>query len=96
MVTSVVAATERCQREERKAATDSASLKASIHTEVRQTGGPEKPEEREQLQPARQLKPKPKPKLYPAPTPKPRTTSTATVEMTSVPVPSPTRRWETI
>jgi len=47
MVTRVVAATERGQREERKVATDGAGLEAAIHAEAMQTGGPEKPEERQ-------------------------------------------------
>jgi len=51
VVTRVVAATHRGQIEERKADTDGAGLEASIHAETMQTGGPEKPEDRQQLQP---------------------------------------------
>jgi outer membrane biosynthesis protein TonB len=96
MVTKVVTATEGGQRErqKRKADTDGAGLKASIHTDATQTGGPEKPEERHQSQPGRQLKPKPKPKPNPAPTPTPRTTSTPIAGTT--PVPTHARRWKTV
>jgi hypothetical protein len=53
MVARAVAATERGQREERRAATAGVSLEASIHADLSQTGGLEEPEERQQLQPAR-------------------------------------------
>jgi hypothetical protein len=64
MVATVVAATKRDQKEERKADTEGVGLEASIHADLTQTGGPEEPEERQQLQPAMQLKsvPMPKPK----------------------------------
>ena len=55
MVPRVLAATEGGQREreERKADTDGAGLEASIHSDATQTGGPEKPEERQQSQSGR-------------------------------------------
>jgi len=96
MVTKVVTATEEGQREseEREADTDGAGLEASIPADAMQTVGPEPPEERQQSQPGRQLKPKPKPKLNPAPTPTPRTTSTPIAVTTSVP--TQPRRWATV
>jgi hypothetical protein len=51
IVTRVVAATEGGQREERNADTEGARLEASIHADATETGGPEKPEERQQSQP---------------------------------------------
>jgi hypothetical protein len=94
MVTRVVATTEGGQREERNADTDRASLEASIHADAKETGGPEKPAERQQSQTGRQPKPKPKPKLNPAPTPGPRTTSTPIAVMTTLQTLA--RRWETV
>jgi len=96
MVTKVVTATEGGQREreETKADTDGPSLEASMHADATQKGGPEKPEERQQSQPGRQLKPKPKPMPNPALTPTPRTTSTPIAVTTSVPTPA--RRCETV
>jgi len=58
------------------------------------TGGLEKPEERQQSHPGRQLKPKSYPKLNPVPIPMPRTTSTLIALMTSVPTLA--RRFETV
>jgi len=96
MVARVVAARERDQREE-------VGLEASIHADLTQTGGTEKPEERQQLQPGRQLKsvPMPKPKPNPTPKPKPapapRPAATPTPRTTSGPkgamsaAPTPTR-----
>jgi len=96
MGTRVVAAKEGGRSKERKADTDGAGLKSSIHVEAMQTGRPEKPEERRQLQPGRQLKPKlrPKSELNPTPTPMPRTTSTLIAVTTSVL--TPPRWWETV
>jgi len=108
MVARMVAATERDQREERKANTEGVGLGASIHADLTQTGGPEEPEERQQLQPGRQLesvpmpKPKPDPTPKPKPAPAPRPAPTAMLRTTSAPkgatsaVPTPTRRWETV
>jgi len=95
MVTKAVTATEggQRQREERKADTDGAGLEASIHADVTYIRRPEKPAERQQSQPGRQLKPNSTPKPNPAPPPTPRTTSTPIAVMT--PVLSPARRWET-
>jgi len=53
MVARAAAATERCQKEERRADTEGVSLEALIHADRTQTGGPEKPGERKQLQPGR-------------------------------------------
>jgi len=72
-----VATTEWDQTEDTKADNEGVCLGASIHTEQTLTGGPEKPEERQQLELGRQLRsmpmPKPKPKLTaklnPAPSP---------------------------
>jgi len=94
MVTSVVAATEGGQGEEKKADTNGAGLEASKDAETSLRGRLEKPEERKQSQPGRQLKPEPKPKVNPAPTPTARTTSTPMAVTTSVP--TPVRRWETV
>jgi len=106
MVKRVVATTEWGQREERKADTQGVGLEASIHADLPQRGAPKKPEERQQLQPAGQLKsvptPKPDPKqspapapaLKPAPTPRPGATSTPKGVTTSAP--TPTRLWETV
>jgi len=95
MVLRVVAATERSQREERKADTEGVGLEASIQAYVMQTGRPKMPEERQQLQPGRQVRVKQTPKTNPEPTPPPtpRSTSTLTALMTLVPI--LTRRWET-
>ena len=65
MVAKAVAATERGQKEERRADTKGVGLEASIHPDLTQTGGPEQPEERQQLQPGRQLKSMPTPKSKP-------------------------------
>jgi len=71
MFIRVVAAIEWSQREGRKANTEGGGLEASIHTDVTQTGGSKKPQERQQQQPRRQVKVKQKPKPNPAPTPTP-------------------------
>ena len=73
MVVRVVAATERDQKEERKADTDGARLESSIHPDLTQTGGLEEPEARKHRQPGRQLKsmPMPKPKTNQTPKPNP-------------------------
>jgi hypothetical protein len=94
MLRKVVTTTEGGQREreESKADTDGAGLEGSIHADATQTEGPENPEERQQSQPGRQLKPKPKPK--PAPTSTPRTTSRP-IEVTT-PLSTPARPWETV
>jgi hypothetical protein len=108
MVARVVAATDHDQKEERKADTEGVGLEASIHADLTHSGGPEEPEERQQLQPGRQLKsvpmPKPKPdptpKLTPAPAPRPapiqmpRAMSAANRAMSAAP--TPTRRWEKV
>jgi hypothetical protein len=96
MVTKVVTATEGRQREreERKADTDGAGLETSIQPDATETGGREKPEERQQSQPGRQLKAKPKPKPNPTPTTMPRTTLTR-IGVT-IPVPTLASRWETV
>jgi len=102
MITRVIAATERGQREERQADTKGVELEDSIHADLTQKGGLKKPEERQQLQPGRQLKskPKPKPKPNPAPTPKPTPTPTlrtrSTVKGVTTSGPTPTIRWETV
>jgi hypothetical protein len=69
MVPRTVAATERDQKDERKAHTKGVSLEASIHIALTQTGPPKRPEERQQLQPGRPLKSTPMPKLKPKPNP---------------------------
>jgi hypothetical protein len=51
MVTSVVATTEWVQGEKTTGDTDGAGLEALIHVDVKQTGGLEKPEDRQQLLP---------------------------------------------
>jgi len=107
-VAGVVASTERDQTNERKADTEGVSMEASIHAALTQTGGPEKPEERQQLQSRRQLKSVPMPKPIPNPTRKPthatapRPALTPMLKTTSAPkgarstAPLPTRRWETV
>ena len=72
MVARVVAATGRDQKEERKADTEGVGLEASIHADLTQTGGPEEPDERQQLQAATQLKSVPIPKPIPDPTSMPK------------------------
>jgi len=94
MVVRVVAATERSRREERKADTEGVGLVASIHADMTQTGGPNKPEERHQPEPGRQQKVTKKQKPNPAPTQMLRTASTPTEVTTSVP--TPTRQCETV
>ena len=101
IVARVVAATERDQKEE-------VGLEAAIHAHLTQSGGPEKPEERQQLNPGRLLKSEPMPKPEPNPTPKPmpaparRPEPTPTPRTTSAPTgatsaaPTPTRRSETV
>jgi len=112
MVAGAVAATEGGQQEERRADTDGGGLEASIHVDLTQTGGLEKPEERQQLQTGRQLKsmptPKPKPKpnpspeSNPAPAPAPRSALTPMTRATSAQrgaitsAPAPTRRLEMV
>jgi len=71
MVKRVVAPTGWDQREGRKANTEGVSLEASIHADLTQTGGPKKPEERQQLQPERKPKSVPMPKPKPNPSSKP-------------------------
>jgi hypothetical protein len=56
MVKRFVAATERDQREARKADTEGVGLVAPKHADLTKTGGPKKPEERQPLQPERQPK----------------------------------------
>jgi len=95
MVATVVAATERDRREERKGDTEGVGPEASINLDLTQTGGAKKAEEHQQPQPGRQLKsmaksnPNPTPNPRPAPTPKPTPTPRATLTpkgvMTSVP-----------
>jgi hypothetical protein len=51
-----VAATDRGQKKKRRADTKGVGLEALIHADLTQTGGPEKPEERQQLPPGSQLK----------------------------------------
>ena len=75
MVARAVAATEQDHKEEGKVDTEGVGLVGSIHADLTQTGGPEKPEERPQLQPGRQLKSmpmaKPEPNTSPRPSPAP-------------------------
>jgi outer membrane biosynthesis protein TonB len=94
MVTRAVAATERGQKEERRADTSGVGLEASIHTDLTQTGGPGKPEECQQLQPGRHLKSMPTPKLKPKPNPKPspKPNPTPAPALASRPAPTPTPR----
>jgi len=98
MVARTVAATERGQKEGKRADTEGVGLEASIHADLTQTGGPEEAEEHEQRQPGKQLKSMPKPNPTPAPkpmpTPTPRATSAPTGATTSAP--TLTRRWETV
>jgi hypothetical protein len=93
MVARAVAATERGQKEERRADTEGVGLEASIHADLTQTGGPEKPEERQQLQPGRQLKsmpmPKPKPKPNPNPNPSPKPNPAPPPAPRPAPTPTP-------
>jgi hypothetical protein len=93
MVARAVAATERGQKEERRADTEGVGLEASIHADLTQTGGPEKTEERHQLQPGRQLKsmptPKPKPKPNPNPSPKPNPAPAPAPAPRPAPTPTP-------
>ena len=91
MVAIAVAATERDHKDERKADTKGVGLKDVINQDLTQTGGPEKPEERQQRPPGTQLtsmpipqpkpnespKPNPSPAPRPAQTPTPRATSAA-------------------
>ena len=96
MVARAVAATERGQKEERRADTEGVGLEASIHADLTQTGGPEKPEERQQLQPGRQLKsmptPKPKPKPKSNPNQSPKSNSAPALSPAPRPAPRPTPR----
>jgi len=62
----VLAATERSQREERKADTQDVSLEPSIHADLTQTGGLKQLEQPQQPKPGRQLKLKQKQKPNPA------------------------------
>jgi len=108
MVARVVASTERDQKEEREADSEGVDLEASIHPDLTQTGEPEEPEKRQQLQPGRQLKsvpmpiqkpdPTPKPKPAPAPSPAPTRTPSTTLAPNgaTLAAPTPTRRWETV
>jgi hypothetical protein len=66
-----VAATERYQKEERTVDIEGVGLEALIHADLTQTGGLEKLQMCQQLQPERQLKSMPMPKLKPKRTPKP-------------------------
>jgi len=98
MVARAVAATERGQKEDRRADTEGVGLEASIHADLTQTGGPEEPEERQQLQPGRQLKsmptpkPKPKPKSNSNPNPSPKTNPAPAPAPAPRPAPTPTPR----
>jgi len=108
MVTRAVAETERDQNMEQNADAEAGGLEASIQTDLTLRGGPEKPEEGQQLQPGRRLysmqMPKPEqnptPKLNPAPEPRPAPTPMLTT--TSAPKGAisselaPTRRWQTV
>jgi hypothetical protein len=82
------------QREERNADTEGTGLEVTIYSHATQTGGLQKPEERQQPQPERLLMPKPKPKQNPAPTVTLRTTSMPIAVTTSMP--TPTRLHETV
>ena len=89
MVKRVVAGTEWDQREGRKADTEGVGLEASIQADLTQTGGPKKPEERQQLQSGKQPKsvpvPMPKPKPNPNLNPKPHLAP----ELGPTPTPTP-------
>jgi hypothetical protein len=91
MVKRVVAAIARDQREGRKADTKGVGLEASIHTDLTQTGGPKKPEERPQLQPEKQPKsvPVPMPKPKPNPNPNPKPNLAPALRPTPTPTPAP-------
>jgi len=91
MVKRVVAATERDQREGRKADTDGVGLEASIHADLTQTGGPKKQEERQQLQPGKQPKSVPVPMLKPKPNtnPNPKPNLAPALRPTPTPTPAP-------
>jgi hypothetical protein len=93
MVARVVAATERDQKEERKADTEGVGPEASIHADLTQTGGPEEPEERQQLQPGRQLKSVPMPKPIPDTTPKPKPAPALRPAPTSTPTTTLAPKW---
>jgi len=67
MVARAVAATQRGQKEERRADTEGVGLDTSIHADLTQTNGPEEPEVRQQLQPGRLFKSMPTPKPKPKP-----------------------------
>jgi len=71
MVKRVVAATDRDQREGRKADIEGVSLDASIQSDLTQTGGPKKPEELQHLQPGKLPKSVPVPMAKPKPNPNP-------------------------
>jgi len=96
MVARAVAATERGQEEERRADTERVGLEASIHTDLTQTGRPEVREQRQQLQPGRQLKsmptpkPKPKPKSNRTPNPSPKPNPAPAPAPAPRPSPTPT------
>jgi len=96
IVARAVAATERGQKEEWRTDTEGVGLEASIHADLTQTGAPEKPEERQQLQPGRQLKsmptPKPKPKPNPNPSPSPLPNPAPAPAPAPRPAPTPTLR----
>jgi hypothetical protein len=93
MVAKAVAATERGQKEESRVDTEGVGLEASIHADLTQTGGPEEPEERQQLQPGRQLKsmPTPKPKSQPKSNlnPSPKTNPAPAAAPAPRPAPTP-------
>jgi hypothetical protein len=71
MVARLVVATEREQRERKKADSEGGGLEASIHQGLTQTGGLKKPEEWQILQPVTQLKSMAMQKMKPKPNPGP-------------------------
>ena len=90
MVARAVAATEQGHKEERRTDTDDVGLEASIHADRTQTGGPGESEERQQLQPGKQLKPMPTPKPKPKPKPKPNPNPSPKPNPAPAPAPAPT------
>jgi len=89
MVARAVAATERGQKMERRADTEGVRLDASIHEDLTQTGGPEEPEECQQLQPGRHLKPMRTPKPKPKPNLKPKSNPNPSPKPNPAPAPAP-------
>ena len=95
-VTTGVAATERCKREERIADTEGVGLEALIHPDMPLTGGPKQLKEQHQLQLGRKLQLMQKPKPNPALTQTPMLTTTSTPTVATTSVTTPNRRWETL